>query len=303
MHHESLGRQAGTQAGQETITLSTTPSRALSLTIQPVAPAGGAQNARADQFLQHETSGGLHRRDLDPHSPITQFHSWFSAAQAYQLPSSASSSSTPEEQQQQQQKPGIAHPETCTLSTAHLPSGRVSARMVYLKELDARGGFVVYTNLGTSRKAADLATNGWAALTFWWEAVERQVRVEGRAARLPAAESQRYFDTRVRGSRVGAWASRQSAVLAPAEGAAGRGGGDGDDDDDGRKVLEGWVREAEARFEGTEDIPVPEFWGGLRIVPERIEFWQGRENRLHDRFVYDKIEGEEDKWTLQRLSP
>lgn len=168
--------------------------------------------------------------------------------------------------------------------------------MVYLKELDARGGFVVYSNLGTSRKAADLATNPWASLVFWWEALERQVRVEGRAARLPPDESQRYFATRVRGSRIGAWASRQSAVLEAKR-------DQGDDDDDGRKQLEGWVKETEERFRDTDDIPVPDFWGGLRIVPERIEFWQGRENRLHDRFVYDKVEGEDDKWTLERLSP
>lgn len=243
----------------------------------PVAPAGSAQNTRADQFTQHETSGGLHRRDLDAHSPIAQFHGWFGAAQAYRSPAPA-------------QQP-IAHPETCTLSTASLPSGRVSSRMVYLKELDA-SGFVIYSNFGTSRKAADLATNPHASLVFWWEALERQVRVEGRAERLSGEESQRYYDTRVRGSRLGAWASRQSAVLSPAEG-----------EDDGRKMLEGWVKEAEERFEGTEEIPVPEFWGGLRIVPERVEFWQGRENRLHDRFVYEKVDGEEGKWTLERLSP
>lgn len=193
--------------------------------------------------------------------------------------------------------------------------------MVYLKELDARGGFVVYTNLGTSRKAADLATNPRASLVFWWEALERQVRVEGAAARLTPAESQVYFDTRVRGSRLGAWASRQSAVLRPEGAGEGGQGGQGEGEkgekgegerkkldaegkeDDGRRVLEGWVREVEERFAGTEDIPVPEFWGGLRIVPERVEFWQGRENRLHDRFVYERVEGEEDKWTLERLSP
>lgn len=237
----------------------------------PVAPAGGTQNARADQFTQHESQGGLHRRDLDQSSPITQFHSWFSAAQSH-------AAATP-------------HPETCTLSTASLPSGRVSARVVYMKELDARG-FVVYSNFGTSRKARDLESNPWASLVFWWEALERQVRVEGRAERLPREESQRYFDTRVRGSRVGAWASRQSAVLSPEGG-----------EDDGRAQLRRWVGEAEERFSGTEDIPVPEFWGGLRIVPERVEFWQGRENRLHDRFVYEKVEGQEGKWTLDRLSP
>lgn len=265
----------------------------------PVAPAGGAQNARADQFTQHESKGGLHRGDLDPASPITQFHSWFSAAQSHAAPAAATGPSSSHEQQQKQQ-PAIPHPETCTLSTASLPSGRVSARVVYMKELDARG-FVVYSNFGTSRKARDLESNPWASLVFWWEALERQVRVEGRAERLPREESQRYFDTRVRGSRVGAWASRQSAVLRP-EGAE-EGGGEGGGDDDGRKQLQRWVDEAEERFIGSEDIPVPEFWGGLRIVPERVEFWQGRENRLHDRFVYEKAEGQEDKWTLERLSP
>lgn len=248
----------------------------------PVAPAGSAQNTRADQFTQHELDGGLHRSDLDAHSPITQFNSWFSAAQAYRAPSKTGGA--------------LAHPETCTLSTASLPSGRVSARMVYMKELDARG-FVIYSNFGTSQKARDLQTNQWASLVFWWEAMERQVRVEGRAERLTREESQKYYDTRVRGSRIGAWASRQSAVLRS------DGGDDDDNDDDGRRMLERWVKETEQRFEGTEEIPVPEFWGGLRIVPERVEFWQGRENRLHDRFAYERVEGSEGEWTLERLSP
>lgn len=254
-----------------------------------VAPAGSAQNTQADQFVQHESDGGLHRRDLDPESPIKQFHTWFSMAQSS---SSSSTSST------------IPHPETCTLSTAHLPTGRVSSRVVYMKELDPKG-FVIYSNFGTSRKARDLATNPWASLTFWWEALERQVRVEGRAERLTREESQRYYDTRVRGSRIGAWASRQSAVLKPEVGGTVDGKEEKvqeEDDDDGRKQLDGWVRETEERFHDTEAIPVPEFWGGLRIVPERVEFWQGRANRLHDRFVYDRVDGE-DKWTLERLSP
>lgn len=197
----------------------------------------------------------------------------------------------------------MAHPETCTLSTAQLPSGRVSARIVYMKELDTRG-FVLYSNFGTSGKARDLfgtadgssTGNPWASLVFWWEPLERQVRVEGRASRLSLAESQPYFDTRVRGSRIGAWASRQSAVLRLNEGVEG---------DDGRAMLESWVKETVARFGDVEQIPVPEFWGGLRIVPERVEFWQGRHNRLHDRFVYDRVRGAdgEDTWTLERLSP
>lgn len=174
-----------------------------------------------------------------------------------------------------------------------------------MKELDARG-FVVYSNFGTSGKARDLfgsvdgvsTGNPWASLVFWWEPMERQVRVEGKVERLSREESQIYFDTRARGSRVGAWSSRQSQVLRPVE---------GDDDDDGRRELEGWVEEAEKRFEGVDKIPVPEFWGGLRIVPERVEFWQGRQSRLHDRFVYERAllnggEGEE-TWTLERLSP
>ncbi|KAK7426959.1 pyridoxamine-phosphate oxidase [Neonectria magnoliae] len=230
------------------------------------APAGSSVHGQAEQF----TKGTLTRGHLDA-SPITQYHSWFSEAQ----------------------KPGsgVAHPEACTLSTASLPSGRVSSRTVYLKELDPRG-FVVYSNLGTSRKADDIASNPRAALLFFWEALQRQVHVEGRVERVTRDESQKYFSTRVRGSRIGAWASRQSQVLEP----------QGDGDDDGRAQLEGWVREVEERFDGTDDIPVPDFWGGLRIVPDRIEFWQGRESRLHDRFVFER-EGEDAEWKVKRLSP
>jgi pyridoxamine 5'-phosphate oxidase len=119
-------------------------------------------------------------------------------------------------------------------------------------------------------------------LAFWWRELERQVRVEGTVERLTSEESQVYYDTRIRGSRVGAWASRQSEVL------------------DGREALEGQVRDIEKRFEGEEKIPIPEFWGGIRIVPDRLEFWQGRENRLHDRFEY--LEDNEE-WKIRRLSP
>ncbi|KAI1756914.1 pyridoxamine 5'-phosphate oxidase [Xylaria castorea] len=240
------------------------------------APAGKEEHGQAEQF----TKAALTRADLDATSPVRQFHRWFATAQ---------------------QSGGVAHPETCCLATASLPSGRVSSRMVYLKELDAEG-FVVYSNFGTSRKSHDLATNPWVGLTFWWEELERQIRVEGRAVRLSGEESQKYYDTRVRGSRIGAWASRQSQVLTPV--AADE--GDGGQGDDGRKELEGWVKEVEERFEGQEQIPVPEFWGGLRIVPESVEFWQGRQSRLHDRFVYTKKDSTtdgNDEWTLERLSP
>jgi pyridoxamine 5'-phosphate oxidase len=157
--------------------------------------------------------------------------------------------------------------------------------MVYLKELDSKG-FVIYSNFATSRKGADLKSNPYASLTFWWRESERQVRVEGPAERLSNEESQVYYDTRIRSSRMGAWASPQTKVI------------------EGREELEERVKEVEKRFEGEEHVPVPDFWGGLRIVPEVVEFWQGRESRLHDRFRYTKIGGKgEEEWKVQRLAP
>ncbi|TKA25868.1 hypothetical protein B0A50_05623 [Salinomyces thailandicus] len=218
-------------------------------------PSGTNDSPQAQQY----TKGQLDLHQLDA-NPLTQFNSWFTHAQAEK----------------------VHQPETVTLSTSHLPSGRVSARMVYLKEVDPTG-FIVYSNFATSRKAADIQSNAHAALTFWWHELERQVRVEGPCERLTDAESQVYYDTRIRGSRVGAWASPQSAVLRD------------------RGELEDRVKEVEERFKGVEGIPVPGFWGGLRVVPETVEFWQGRESRLHDRFRYVRSEGGE--WKIDRLSP
>ncbi|EXJ74937.1 uncharacterized protein A1O5_01633 [Cladophialophora psammophila CBS 110553] len=254
------------------------------------------QPPRAAQFSHSK----LRRSDLSP-DPFVQFHSWFSDPLLQ-----------------------AAVPETVNLSTASLPNGRVSSRIVYLKELDARG-FVIYSNFGTSRKSRDIATNKNASLCFWWKPVERQVRVEGVVERVSAEESQLYFDTRARGSRIGAWASQQTSVLEPrssttattqqkadgdpkAAAEAGQEVAEDEDEDDGRAALEARVREVEARFEGQEHIPVPPFWGGLRIIPETIEFWQGRESRLHDRFLYTRIGGDlgqggEAKWKIERLSP
>lgn len=216
----------------------------------PVAPPDGQYS-----------KGTLSRSQLAK-DPFAQFQSWFTHAQ----------------------QNAVYQPETVCLSTASLPSGRVSARTVYLKELD-KEGFVIYSNFGTSKKGKDLETNKWASLTFHWRELERQVRIEGLTERMSTEESQVYFDTRIRGSRIGAWASRQSQVI------------------DGREQLQKWVEEVEKKFEGVENVPCPDFWGGLRIKPEMVEFWQGRESRLHDRFVYHKIEGKEDEWKIERLSP
>ncbi|MCJ1225020.1 hypothetical protein MMC12_001667 [Toensbergia leucococca] len=228
---------------------------------RPVAPAGDRNSAQADQY----TKGSLHRHQLHP-NPFSQFNTWFTHAQ-----SSA-----------------VHQPETVCFSTASLPSGSVSSRYVYLKELDERG-FVIYSNWATSRKAEDVRSNPRASLAFWWHEVERQVRVEGKVERLTEGESQAYYDLRARGSRVGAWASEQSKVLREEEGE--------------RKVLEERVKDVERRFEGKEDIPVPDFWGGLRVLPEMVEFWQGRESRLHDRFRYVRDGGSESGWIIERLSP
>ncbi|KAL8812431.1 MAG: hypothetical protein Q9223_000346 [Gallowayella weberi] len=225
------------------------------------APAGTQTTAQADQY----TKGSLERHQLHP-SPFTQFHTWFTHARSS----------------------GVHQPETVCLSTASLPSGYVSSRFVYLKELDDRG-FVIYSNWGTSRKADDVKSNPRASLAFWWADVERQVRVEGPVERLSEEDSQKYYDIRARGSKIGAWASEQSRVLR--------------EEDGGREVLERRVRDVERRFEGKEEIPVPGFWGGLRVLPETVEFWQGRESRLHDRFRYSREMQDMGEWKIERLNP
>ncbi len=156
--------------------------------------------------------------------------------------------------------------------------GRPSARIVLLRQWDARG-FVFYTNY-ESRKGGELAVHPHAALLFWWGALERQVRVEGAVERVLDVESDAYFETRPRGHRLSAWASRQSAVVPD------------------RETLQRAMDEAGARF--PQDVPRPPFWGGYRVVPDRFEFWQGRPDRVHDRIAYERSG---DGWTIARLSP
>ncbi|WP_333486496.1 pyridoxamine 5'-phosphate oxidase [Kribbella sp. CA-293567] len=174
---------------------------------------------------------------------------------------------------------GLHEPNAMVLATVD-PGGRPSARTVLLKGLDERG-FVFYTNQ-QSRKADDLAANPACALVFPWHAMERQVRVEGVASKVPSAEVDAYFAARPRGSQLGAWASQQSQPV------------------DSREELDLQYASYERQWpEGTE-IATPYFWGGYRIEPVAFEFWQGRVGRLHDRLQY-KRSG--DSWQLQRLQP
>lgn len=173
---------------------------------------------------------------------------------------------------------GIFLPESMALATS-TPDGMPSARMMLLKAFGA-DGFVFYTNF-ESRKGGELLENPQAAMVMHWPILERQVRVEGTVERLTPEESAAYFRTRPRGSQLGAWASRQSAEL------------------ESRADLERRFREHESKFEGG-DVPLPSFWGGFRLIPQRIEFWQGRLNRLHDRLRYTR---DGDGWTVTRLYP
>lgn len=188
--------------------------------------------------------------------PFAQFGAWFEEAFASDL----------------------LEPHAMTVATVD-PQGRPSARILLLRGWDERG-FVFFTNYD-SRKGRDMAAHGVAALLFYWNALERQVRIEGTAAQLAPSESDAYFNRRPRGHRLSAWASPQSRVVA------------------GRGVLDEAMAAADARFADV-DVPRPPNWGGYRVAPQRIEFWQGRPNRVHDRLVYTRAEG---GWLRERLAP
>ena len=199
---------------------------------------------------------GLSEADLAP-DPFAQFDRWLAEAVDAHL----------------------TEPNAMVLATVG-PQGRPSARTLLLKAVDARG-FVFFTNY-TSRKGRELSAHPYASLLFPWHDLERQVVVLGEVARVDVTESEAYFRSRPYGSRIGAWASRQSQVVA------------------GREVFERRSAELAARWPA--DVPMPEFWGGYRLVPESVEFWQGRSSRLHDRLRYTR-DASDSPWRVERLSP
>lgn len=189
--------------------------------------------------------------------PVQQFDHWFREALNSELP----------------------EPNAMTLATASR-DGRPGARTVLLKGFDHQG-FVFYTNY-ESRKGQEIAENPRVALLFTWLELERQIRIEGTAGRVGPEEAEAYFQSRPKGSQVGAWASPQSRVVA------------------GREVLEQKLEELNETFKHDENLPLPPFWGGYRVYPDCFEFWQGRENRLHDRVRYTRMET---GWKIERLAP
>ncbi|WVQ77410.1 pyridoxamine 5'-phosphate oxidase [Cryptococcus sp. DSM 104548] len=204
--------------------------------------------------------------DLDP-NPLLQFNTWF-----------ANALNPPESEAEGGRK--VHEPEAMTLSTA-TAQGIPSSRVVLLKTVD-KTGFVFFTNYN-SRKSQELAANPYASLAFYWREVSRQVRVVGKVEKVSREESVEYYNTRPRGSRLGAWASEQSKPVQEGE-------------------LEKRVKAQEERWEGKE-VECPEFWGGWRIVPFEVEFWSGQPSRLHDRFKYTRAEGSSKEWKIEKLSP
>ena len=206
-------------------------------------------------MAQYERNPPLNDADVLP-DPLAQFERWLADAGAA----------------------GVFEPTAMSLATVSA-AGRPSLRIVLFKGI-YEGGFTFYTNYD-SRKGEELAARPEAALTFWWDRLERQVRIEGRVERVPRELSDRYFHSRPRGSQIGAYTSQQSRIL------------------EKRAELDARLAATEQQFAG-QDIPLPDYWGGYRVVPETIEFWQGRANRVHDRLLYTRVGG---GWRIQRLEP
>ncbi len=203
------------------------------------------------------TKAGLTENDAQA-DPIAQFRAWFDQAIAAEVP----------------------EPNAMTLATA-TPDGEPSARIVLLKGFDDRG-FVFFTNY-ESAKGRELAANPRVSLCFFWQPLERQVRVKGNVTKVTREESEAYFHTRPRKSQLGAWASRQSNVIPS------------------RQVLETALADLEKKYGETGELPLPDFWGGYRVEPRQLELWQGQRSRLHDRLLYSRLP--DGTWGRARLSP
>jgi len=214
-------------------------------------------NQQLERLRQDYSANSLDIKDVKQ-NPIDQFKVWFEEAQ----------------------KAEIKEPNAMILGTSDI-KGYVTQRTVLLKGLSEKG-FVWYTNY-ESTKAKALEENNKASLIFLWLELQRQIRIEGYVEKIEAAASLKYFQSRPRGSQIGAWASPQSSPIA------------------NREVLDHQVQEMEKKFQGTDEIPLPPHWGGYILIPERIEFWQGRKSRLHDRILFerDMVTG----WNSVRLAP
>ncbi|WP_436738311.1 pyridoxamine 5'-phosphate oxidase [Streptomyces sp. BBFR102] len=224
---------------------------------------GGPARAASESLNPAAMRKQYRREGLDASAlaaePMEQFARWFADAA----------------------RDGLYEPNAMIVSTAGA-DGTPDSRTVLLKQYDRRG-FVFYTN-HHSRKGAEIAENPRVALLFPWHPLARQVRVTGTAAKVPREETAAYFRTRPHGSRIGAWASEQSAVVPD------------------RATLDRAYADLAARHPEGEDVPVPPHWGGYRVTPRTVEFWQGRENRLHDRLRYVRLDGD-DGWRIERLAP
>jgi len=191
--------------------------------------------------------------------PFSQFHQWFQDAVDAEC----------------------LEPNAMTLSTVAL-NDKPAARTVLFKGKSDRSGLTFYTNY-TSRKGQEISGNPFGSLLFCWLPLIRQIRIEGRVVKLSSEESETYFESRPRGSQIGAWASPQSQVI------------------ESRETLVNQMQHFTNKFEHVEKIPVPPHWGGYELIPDSFEFWQGNDNRLHDRFYYEKVD--EENWTIERLAP
>ena len=202
------------------------------------------------------TGFALDREDLNE-DPIVQFEDWFRyACETVPMDPNAVSIATVDE------------------------DNRPSSRTVLLKYFDEKG-FVFFTNF-ESKKAEHIENNPSVAMLFFWSDAARQVKIRGKAERIPTSETLKYFVSRPRGSQIGAWVSSQSSVISS------------------RSLLENKFQELKTKFRN-KDVPLPSFWGGYRVVPDQIEFWQGRRNRLHDRFQYTL--SDDGHWSIERLAP